>query len=199
MSKNYPPADIQPQLWSILGLAASLPETKKKTDTAALPLTPSVAHDWPAEALAYLAKLGRRPAADIRFTSAARRYLNGPLIVGSRSWGDLTPGWLRDAVQVARLALVMAGEDTEASQEEAVAYLMAASLAAPLDHDWARVYFWLCSQVLPRWGRITENDFLTMLGAAPSTLTNNQADALHALRIKIRRDVEGHASAGRQP
>jgi hypothetical protein len=149
-------------------------------------------------ALAYLAQLGRQPAAEQRWTAGDRRYLVGPLIVGDPAWGRDTPAWLSDAVQVARLGLVLAGEHEHASEEEAVAYLMAASLAAPLHADWAALYFWVAARVLARWGKISqEGDYWLMIeAAAPQrTLRPDQEDDLRRLLRDIRRSVERHARA----
>ena len=146
-------------------------------------------------ALAYLGQIGRAPAADPHWTAGDRRYLVGPLIVGDPAWGSVTPVWLRDAVRSARLGLVLAGEHDHASEEEAVAYLMAASLAAPLHHDWAEIYFWLAARVLARWGRVQEDDFWDLLAAAgpQRTLRPDQTADLSRLLLDIRRSVERHA------
>ena len=214
--KQRPPADLQPALWPMLALAnhmadepASLPDKQPQNepDQPCLadkpvslpeqqPDAPLAARDQAAAALAYLAKLGRPPAAAVQLTAAARRYLNGPLVVGSRSQSDTTPGWLRDAIQVARLGLVLAGETELASEEEAVAYLMAASLEAPLMHTWAELYFWLCAHVLTRWGQIQEDDFWAVLGEDQpwrDDLGVNRRDNLRRLLADIRRSVEKHA------
>ena len=147
-------------------------------------------------ALTYLAQLGRQPAVEQRWTAGYRRYLAGPLIVGDPAWGSDTPAWLCDAVRIARLGLVLAGEHDHASEEEAVAYLMAASLAAPLHHDWAALYFWVAAHVLARWGKVgQEEDFWRMIAAsAPQrTLRPEQEDDLRRLLRDIRRGVERHA------
>lgn len=147
-------------------------------------------------ALAYLDRIGRQPAAELRWTAGDRRYLAGPLIVGDSAWGRVTPAWLGDAVQVARLGLVLAGEHDHASEEEAVAYLMAASLAAPLHTDWAALYFWVAARVLARWSRIgQEENFWHMIDAAAPQrmLRPDQEDDLRRLLRDIRRGVERHA------
>ena len=147
-------------------------------------------------ALTYLAQLGRQPAAEQHWTAGDRRYLVGPLIVGGPAWGDDTPAWLRAAVRIARLGLVLANEHDHASEEEAVAYLMAASLAAPLHHDWAALYFWVAARVLARWGKVgQEEDFWRMIDAAAPqrTLRPDQEDDLRRLLRDIRRGVERHA------
>ncbi len=147
-------------------------------------------------ALAYLNRIGREPALQPRWTVGDRRYLAGPLIVGDPAWGGDTPAWLRDAVRTARLGLILAGEHEHASEEEAVAYLMAASLAAPLHHDWAALYFWLAARVLTRWSKIgQEEDFWQLIDAAAPQrpLWPDQEDDLQRLLRDIRRGVERHA------
>ncbi len=146
-------------------------------------------------ALAYLGQIGRTPAAEQRWTAGDRRYLAGPLIVGDPAWGDDTPAWLQAAVRIARLGLVLAGEHEHASEEEAVAYLMAASLAAPLHADWAELYFWVAARVLARWRKIGQEEFWRMIEAATPqrTLRRDQEDDLQRLLRDIRRGVERHA------
>jgi len=153
-------------------------------------------------ALVYLARIERQPAAEQRWTAGDRRYLVGPLIVGDPAWGDDTPAWLRAAVRIARLGLVLASEHDHASEEEAVAYLMAASLAAPLHHDWTALYFWVAARVLARWGKVGQEEdycakhsFARMIDAAAPqrTLRPDQEDDLRRLLRDIRRGVERHA------
>ncbi len=149
-----------------------------------------------APALTYLGQIGRLPAAEQRWTAGDRRYLAGPLVVGDPAWGGDTPAWLRDAVRIARLGLILAGEHEHAAEEETVAYLMAASLAAPLHHDWAEIYFWVAARVLARWSKIgqEENFWLMIAAAAPQrTLRRDQEDDLRRLLGDIRRSVERHA------
>ena len=164
-------------------------------DEAPAPRRPPIV-DLLHAALAYLGQIGREPAPQPRWTAGDRRYLAGPLIVGDPAWGGDTPAWLRDAVRIARLGLVLAGEHEHASEEEAVAYLMAASLAAPLHHDWAALYFWVAARVLARWGKVgQEEDFWRLIDAAAPqrTLRPDQEDDLHRLLRDIRRGVERHA------
>ncbi len=170
-------------------LSPGLPEA------GALVVPASAAADLVHAALAYLGQIGRQPAAEQPWTVGDRRYLVGPLIVGDPAWGSATPAWLQAAVRSARLGLVLAGEHDQASEEEAVAYLMGASLAAPLPHDWAEIYFWLAARVLTRWGQVQEHDFWAMLGdtVPRRALRPDQLADLSRLLHDIRRSVERHA------
>ena len=171
-------------------LSLGLPEDEAPVAPASVDL------DLVDAALAYLGQIGREPAPQPRWTAGDRRYLAGPLIVGDPAWGSDTPAWLRDAVRIARLGLVLAGEHEHASEEEAVAYLMAASLAAPLHHDWAALYFWVAARVLARWSKVgQEEDFWRLIDAAAPqrTLRADQEDDLRRLLRDIRHSVERHA------
>lgn len=174
--------------------------TTPTLQTEDLPADP----DLVSAALAYLECIGCQPAAGQRWTAGDRRYLAGPLIVGDPGWGDDTPAWLRVAVRIARLGLVLAGEHEHASEEEAVAYLVAASLAAPLHPDWAEIYLWLAARVLARWGKIGQAEDCAGLAAGTGwrmndaagprrTLQPDQEDDLRRLLRDIRRSVERHA------
>ncbi len=110
-------------------LAAQLSLGLPDDEAAALPAPAD--RDLLHAALAYLGQIGREPAPQPRWTAGDRRYLAGPLIVGDPAWGDDTSAWLRDAVRIARLGLVLAGEHDYASEEEVVAYLTPALAAAP--------------------------------------------------------------------
>jgi len=191
---GHPPAGMPPNALpdtqTLLASAVQPPSNPDLTTGQDEQLTEQVAC-----ALAYLVQLDRQPLGQPQFTAGDRRYLAGPLIVGDPAWGADTPVWLSNAVQIARLGLLLAGEHEQASEEEAVAYLLAASLAAPLHHDWAEIYFWLAARVLVRWGKIgQEQDFWQMLGEAVPrrTLRPDQEDDLRRLLRDIRRSVERH-------
>ncbi len=165
-------------------------------DDEAVAFPASADRDLLDAALAYLGRIGREPAPRPHWTAGDRRYLAGPHIVGDPAWGADTPAWLCDAVRIARLGLVLAGEHEHASEEEAAAYLMAASLAAPLHPDWAALYFWVAARVLTRWSKIgQEEDFWRMIDAAvpQRALRSDQQDDLQRLLRDIRRSVERHA------
>ena len=160
------------------------------------------------QALVYMLALDLVPLTQPRLQGADLRYVAGPLIVFDPAWGADIPDWLRTAIRPARLGLVLAGEKQLASEEEAVVYLMTASLAQPLDPSWARIYLWLGGRVLVRWGKLPGPDgYWQMLGEdVPGPgLARDQATDLGRLRFWLRRQAArttgrpGHSAGGRAP
>jgi len=79
-----------------------------------------------------------------------------PIIVYPGGWGDTLPEWLKASITLERLAMNMKalkGEEMTGTDAEAVAYLMTASLTAPMDHDWGQIYFYVATQTYRRWGK----------------------------------------------
>jgi hypothetical protein len=143
------------------------------------------------EALSYMKLLGLQRLPSPRLLADDLRYLTGPLIVFDPAWGEDIPDWLRATVRPARLGLLLAGEKESVSEEEAVAYLMTASLAQPLDHDWSQRYLRLGARVLARWGLVSsETDLWRQLGEELPPRNQDQDDeALRRLRSWLRRRV----------
>jgi len=123
------------------------------------------------------------------------RYLLGPVVYH--------PGWL-DAGQIlpkyipqARLELVLSGEKSLATLEEALTYLASASLCFPLHGDDAEVMFWLIQEV---WGKHKligdDQPVWEMLGhEGPFTLTHYlEHEVLNSLRRNIRSSVVRHST-----
>lgn len=144
-------------------------------------------------------------AAGKRLLAEQWRYLQGPIVVGSVAWTD-TPEWLRLAIPKARLRQVLleisGGAESAglATLEEVAAYLLAASLDAPLSRDAAEVYFFAAGQVVVRYGLVADfAAFSEMLDGAARELSPYQvAEVLRPLQRRIRQSVVGHAPrAGR--
>jgi hypothetical protein len=143
-------------------------------------------------------------AASPRLNAETLRYLSGP-IIAHQGGEDEVPDWLRQAIPQARRELVERGEATLATEEEACAYLMTASLALPLDHNWAGTYIWIASRVcgkhslLPHPLRVSweqGQNFWTALGHdAPQSLNRNQESDLWKLREWLRRTVSKNGKA----
>jgi hypothetical protein len=82
--------------------------------------------------------------------------LRDPIIVYPGGWGDTLPEWLKNSITLERLAMNMKafkGEEMTGTDAEAVAYLMTASLTAPMDHDWGQIYLYVATQTYQRWGK----------------------------------------------
>ncbi len=142
---------------------------------------------------AHMERAGLTPARSRdKLSASERRYLSGPIVVADHSWGETIPQWLRDAVETARLGMVLAGEKEIASEEEVVAYLYTASLAAPLGHEWAAIYLVTAARVLARWGKLeSPTEFWRSIGGwRKESLTPYQEEMLRRLRHDIRRSVE---------
>lgn len=146
-------------------------------------------------------------AAGKKLLAEQRRYLQGPIIVGSNFWTDI-PEWLCLAIPKARLRQVFleltGAEGAEiaglATIEEVAAYLMAASLDAPLTQDAAETYFYATAQVLALHGMVESVEaFWNMLDGGMSGNTNHelteyqQMEVLRPLQRRIRQSVAGHA------
>ena len=124
------------------------------------------------------------------------RYLLGPVVYHPGGWdaGQILPKYIPQA----RLELVLSGEKSLATLEEALAYLASASLCAPLHSDDAEVMFWLTQEV---WGKhkLIRDDqpVWEMLGhEGPFALTPYlEQEVLNSLRRKIRSSVVRHSTA----
>jgi len=77
-----------------------------------------------------------------------------PIIVFPGGWGDTLPEWLKNAVTLERLEMNMRalkGEEMTGTDAEACAYLYAASLTQPMDHDWTQIYLYIAGKTYTRW------------------------------------------------
>ena len=128
-------------------------------------------------------------------TVSETRYLRGPLIQPRFGGWDF-PDRLRPIVPVARWLQVLHGRHAEhekdlASEEEAIGYISCVSLDAPLDRDWAEIYFYLGQQVFPRWNLIGGQPVHTALGLdRPIVLHDQQIADVTRFRRWLRRKVE---------
>jgi hypothetical protein len=106
--------------------------------------------------------------------------LTDPIIVFPGGWGDTLPAWLKNAITLERLGMNMRalkGEEMTGTDAEACAYLFAATLTQPLDHDWAQIYLYIATQTYRRWGK---NEMPTDI--AVDSLTDDQMRELNRLK-----------------
>jgi len=116
-----------------------------------------------------------------------------PMIVTANlDWGEYLPQWLIERIRIQRFIehfKELNGEKiTEASDEEAFAYLYTASLVAPLKDEWFRIYMYLGYKVAPE--RMKEK--IAELNP-PEELTDYEKYMLQRLKeyiYKVRRNRE---------
>ena len=92
------------------------------------------------------------------------RSLTDPLVLFHATDGDLIPEDLKFHIEMERLIQTknggINGEVEKATDSEAMAYLMSASFAFPLDRDWVNIYSYLVNNYVKRWKKQEVPDFL---------------------------------------
>jgi len=76
-----------------------------------------------------------------------------PIIVYPGGWGDTLPDWLKNAITLERMEMnirASKGEEPTGTDAEACAYLYAAGLTAPMDHDWSQIYLYVSTMTYSR-------------------------------------------------
>ncbi len=109
------------------------------------------------------------------------------LVVGDASWADLIPKWLLDEVASERmfigLASMLKPDIEKVGDAEVVAYLMPASMRAPMYHEYANIYLHLAGKLVLARGRELPEDLRTEHVDRPLS-----PDELHCL-ADLRRDI----------
>lgn len=92
------------------------------------------------------------------------RSLTNPLVLFHSTDGDLIPEDLKSHVEMERLIQTknegINGEVEKATDTEAMAYLMSASFAFPLERDWVNIYSYLIHNYIKRWKKQEVPDFM---------------------------------------
>ena len=79
-----------------------------------------------------------------------------PIIVFPGGWAtrDFIPEWLTSRITLDRMIELMVankeGREPVGTDSEALAYLMPASMEAPMGHDWTQIYLYLATVVIDR-------------------------------------------------
>jgi len=119
--------------------------------------------------------------------------LSDPIIVMPGGWGDTLPDWIKSQITIERLAQDMKaskGEKPTATDAEACAYLYTASLEAPMDSDWTRIYLYVAGKVVSR-ARDTEvpDDIrVDSLNDEQMRLLSDLKDWIYQRRVKARKE-----------
>lgn len=92
------------------------------------------------------------------------RSLTDPLVLFHTTDGDLIPEDLKFHIELERMKQTtktgINGEIEKATDCEAMAYLMSASFAFPLDKDWVNIYSYLVHNYIKKWKKQEVADFL---------------------------------------
>ncbi len=79
-----------------------------------------------------------------------------PIIVYPGGWGDTLPDWLKKAITLERLEInikASKGEEPTGTDAEACAYLYAAGLTVPMNHDWSQIYLYVATITYRHWNK----------------------------------------------
>lgn len=94
--------------------------------------------------------------------------LTGPIIVWP-GYEHAVPEWIMKEIPLARMTKLMKNEEPgQATDLEAVAYLMTASLIAPMPREWEGIYLWAGAKALRESGKKPPEDI------APKTLSEDE-------------------------
>lgn len=126
------------------------------------------------------------------FVAKLMTTIEPTIVTANPDWGETIPEWLIERIRIQRFVehfKELRGEKiTEASDEEAFAYLYTASLVAPLREEWVRIYLYLGYKIAPeRMKRQIEKL------NPPKELTDYEIYLLHRLKsyiYKVRRSRE---------
>lgn len=79
------------------------------------------------------------------------------LVVGDMSWADMIPDWLLEEIKQERIIYGLAGianpEAQKIGDAEVIAYLMTASMRAPMPSEYVEIYVYLTAKVMKRQGK----------------------------------------------
>ena len=83
------------------------------------------------------------------------------LVVGDMSWADMIPDWLLEEIKHERIIYGLAGianpEAPKVGDAEVAAYLMTASMRAPMPGEYVEVYIYLTARLMKRQGKELPN------------------------------------------
>lgn len=120
------------------------------------------------------------------------------LVVGDASWADMIPKWLLDEIGNERMLMGLVGimksdlaPSDRVGDAEMCAYLMTASMRAPMPYQYTEIYVWLTARVMERTGKELP-DFLE--AKLKRGLTQDEERELRELRSQIYRSRGGEIS-----
>lgn len=115
-------------------------------------------------------------------------------MVGHPMWATAIPEDFRQQMPIIRMVQLMKEPDTfqeQATNEEAMAYIMTASLAFPLNSDWTDIYMYLTRKYLLTWKKTKLEDLPDFL-QKEITLDDYRTSMLRRLKGWIRKKQIQH-------
>ncbi|MBU2598332.1 MAG: hypothetical protein KKC53_04015 [Actinobacteria bacterium] len=103
-----------------------------------------------------------------------------PMVVFNQSWADAIPKKLKEIIHIQRLVNVRNLE--YATDIEALAYIMTASLCFPLDSDWTKIYMFLTKKYI----KFLKKEIPDFLKDVPDELSYSQPSDLEKLKMFIK-------------
>jgi hypothetical protein len=128
------------------------------------------------------------------------RYLAGPLVLHRSSWAETTPAWLKIACVQDRFDLILNEYERNevgiyATPAEVLAYMMPASMDAPMYRNYVELYFWAGNEVMTKYNRLPKdaNSLYEAIGERLIQFNDVKID-FHDLGRSIRQSVVKHAA-----
>ncbi|GAI80104.1 unnamed protein product, partial [marine sediment metagenome] len=118
-----------------------------------------------------------------------------PILVFPGGWGDTLPEWLKGAITMERLEMNMRalkGEEMTGTDAEACAYLYAAALTQPMDHDWTQIYLYIAGKTYTRWKKTEMPEDITVDSLRDDQVAdlNRLKEWLYRKRTQVREERE---------
>ena len=138
-----------------------------------------------------------------------------PIIVHQGAWAtrDMIPEWLRNQITLDRMIELMVankeGRDPIGTDSEALAYLIPASMEAPMGHDWTQIYLHLATVVIDRQkdkvvpddirvdklDKMQQQDLLRLKRWLYGTKLKHRTDRRKEIKREIKAEKEGKEKA----
>ena len=117
-----------------------------------------------------------------------------PIISFPSPWNQDIPQWVKDRIILERLMMnmrVLKGEEPTGTDAEALAYLMPASLEAPMGRDWTEIYLYVSTKVCAEAGKEVPEDIrVEELSDCLMQELNRLKAWIYSQRIKVRLERE---------
>jgi len=119
------------------------------------------------------------------FAEEMARVFTDPIVLFHQD-GDLIPQWLKEKITIDRCCRYLKNDkNISATDSEVCAYLMTASFAMPLDHDYAQIYLYVANKTYKGRGELPSDIIVNYL-------TSDQERYLDRLSHWIREQQDKH-------